>query len=92
MLQAAGPVLLHDEVQFSSAAIRSLLYNMCARISPTTCNYLYQLFGGPADSNTVSGSDTGTGPGPGPGQEHFHLRGPSAAVRLIELWANFKWP
>ena len=73
-------MLLHDELQFSGAPIRSLIYNLCARISPTTCNYMYQLFGGPADSDYVSVARRSTptnytGPGHRPRQPTLQKTG-----------------
>ncbi|XP_034231028.1 gastric triacylglycerol lipase-like isoform X1 [Thrips palmi] len=45
-LTAAGALTLHNELAFMNPAIHSVLYNLCGRISPKTCYYVFQILGG----------------------------------------------
>ena len=52
--QASGDLLLYGALDFWNPAIHSALYSLCGRVSPLTCNYLFQLLAGPGEVNTVS--------------------------------------
>ncbi|XP_034231497.1 lipase member K-like [Thrips palmi] len=45
-LTAAGALVLHNEVAFMNPTIHSVLYNLCGRISPITCYYIFQIQAG----------------------------------------------
>ncbi|XP_034231031.1 gastric triacylglycerol lipase-like isoform X2 [Thrips palmi] len=45
-LTAAGALVLHNEVAFMNPTIHSVLYNLCGRISPITCYYIFQILAG----------------------------------------------
>ncbi|XP_034248594.1 lipase member K-like isoform X2 [Thrips palmi] len=46
VLTAAGALTLHNEFALMNPVVHSVFYNLCGRISPITCYYLFQLLGG----------------------------------------------
>ncbi|XP_034253473.1 lipase member K-like [Thrips palmi] len=48
-LTAAGAVALHNELAFMNPVVHPVIYNLCGRISPITCDYLLQLLAGKTD-------------------------------------------
>ncbi|XP_026287300.1 gastric triacylglycerol lipase-like isoform X1 [Frankliniella occidentalis] len=46
VIKAVGAITLHNELAFMNPAVHSVVYNLCGRISPLTCFYLFQLLAG----------------------------------------------
>ncbi|KAK3914102.1 Lipase 1 [Frankliniella fusca] len=49
VLTAVGATVLHNELVLFNPAVHSVVYNLCGRVSPLTCFYLFQILSGKSD-------------------------------------------